>query len=558
MKLLNRISAATQAPPVYNAPRPASRRTTPLAWLFTALSLLCFAPASAIAQVGTLPATLTFTFEDYPSFSLNNKITATSGKIYYLADRDASTTSPDSWTHDDRNEDDLGLDTLFGDGGQTEATQPGGHDGTNDARSVILDGYTVILPTIAEFTALKADTPAFNMLPSVLTMIDVYFHVADLQVSDSTMHQAYSLVTETADNVTETQVRAAIFQVLPAPIIILEPESLVVFEGVTDATYSVVLNAPPTAGLTFTIDSDNPDVTTTPATLTFTTSDWTSAQTVTVMAAQDTDIADDKATLTHTASGGNYADTTATLTVTVKDAATLTLANFSNQVYTVGQMVAVTLPEGVGGFDPLSYTLTRNGNGLSVAPGLTFNAEARTISGTTTVGFGTSTPASLRYTVLDANGASAMIDFTMQVVAAPTFASIIADKDYTVSAEVNTVLPDASGGITPLIYALMPVPDTVIPGLTFVASSHTLIGTPITQNPNAVALTYTVTDANSVTTAQTFTVTVHNAPPTVTSVGYYADEAATIPISDAPIAPPITLLYSHSIQRECTKRHRRL
>ena len=567
MKLLNRISAATQAPPVYNASCPAHirshivgtpmtpsrrRRATPLAWLFTALALLCFAPASAIAQVGTLPATLTFTFEDYPSFSLNNKITATSGKIYYLADRDASTTSRDSWTHDDRNEDDLGLDTLFGDGGQTEATQPGGHDGTNDARSVILDGYTVILPTIAEFTALKADTPAFNMLPSLLTIIDVYFHVADLQVSDSTMHQAYSLVTETAGNVTETQVRAAIFQVLPAPIIILEPESLVVFEGVTDATYSVVLNAPPTAGLTFTITSDNPDVTTTPATLTFTTSDWTSAQTVTVMAAEDTDIADDKATLTHTASGGNYADTTATLTVTVKDAATLTLANFSNQVYTVGQMVAVTLPEGVGGFDPLSYTLTRNGDGLSVAPGLTFNAEARTISGTTTVGFGTSTPASLRYTVLDANSASAMIDFTMQVVAAPTFASIIADKDYTVSAEVNTVLPDASGGITPLIYALMPVPDTVIPGLTFVAGSHTLIGTPITQNPNAVALTYTVTDANSVTTAQTFTVTVHNAPPTVTSVGYYADEAATIPISDAPIGSHLYIVIRFSENVENT------
>ena len=246
--------------------------------------------------------------------------------------------------------------------------------------------------------------------------------------------------------------------------------------------------------------------------LIFTTSDWNSAQTVTVMAAEDTDIADDIATLTHTASGGNYAAATATLTVTVRDAATLTLANVSNQVYTVGQMIAVTLPEGDGGFDPLSYTLTRDGNGPSVAPGLTFYEETHTIRGMTTQGFGTGKPADLIYKVLDANGAFVTVKFTMRTVAAPTFgASIIADKDYTVGIGVNTVLPAAGGGVDPRIYALMPVPDTVIPGLTFVAGSHTLTGTPTTSK-NAVALTYTVTDANSITTAQTFMVTVHSAP----------------------------------------------
>ena len=54
-------------------------------------------------------------------------------------------------------------------------------------------------------------------------------------------------------------------------------------------------------------------------TLTFTTSNWNTAQTVTVKAAQDSYGADDGVTLTHTAAGGEYAGTTATLAVTVND-----------------------------------------------------------------------------------------------------------------------------------------------------------------------------------------------------------------------------------------------
>ena len=54
-------------------------------------------------------------------------------------------------------------------------------------------------------------------------------------------------------------------------------------------------------------------------TLTFTTSNWSMAQTVTVTAGQDTDGADDTATLTHTATGGEYDGETAELGVTVVD-----------------------------------------------------------------------------------------------------------------------------------------------------------------------------------------------------------------------------------------------
>ena len=54
-------------------------------------------------------------------------------------------------------------------------------------------------------------------------------------------------------------------------------------------------------------------------TLTFTTSNWDTAQTVTVKAGQDDDGSDDSVTLTHAAAGGNYAGTKADLTVTVTD-----------------------------------------------------------------------------------------------------------------------------------------------------------------------------------------------------------------------------------------------
>ena len=140
-----------------------------------------------------------------------------------------------------------------------------------------------------------------------------------------------------------------------------------------------------------------------------------------------------------------------------------------------------------------------------------------------------------------------MIGFTMRTAVVPTFgASIIADKDYTVSAEVNTVLPTAGGGIAPRIYALMPVPDTVIPGLTFVAGSRTLIGTPTTPNATAVALTYTVTDVNSITTAQTFTVTVHSAPTFAESVSdqvYAIGDSVALTLPEASDGAG-TLLYT--------------
>ena len=92
----------------------------------------------------------------------------------------------------------------------------------------------------------------------------------------------------------------------------------------------------------------------------------------------------------------------------------------TDQSYTVGQEVALTLPESTTGAAPLSYTLRRIGNddpeARVVGPGLTFYAENRTIRGMTTLGFG---PADLRYTVMDDYGSSEFLDFRQRVFVAP-------------------------------------------------------------------------------------------------------------------------------------------
>ena len=104
-----------------------------------------------------------------------------------------------------------------------------------------------------------------------------------------------------------------------APNLLLMPTSLPIDEG-GDDTYTVQLATLPSADVTVSIRAgsgaplslDKPS-------LTFTTNTWNSPQTVRVTAGQDPDAAPNSATLTHTASGGDYGSVRAELTVNVAD-----------------------------------------------------------------------------------------------------------------------------------------------------------------------------------------------------------------------------------------------
>ena len=123
--------------------------------------------------------------------------------------------------------------------------------------------------------------------------------------------------------------------------------SVTVAEGAS-ATYTVKLAAQPASDVVITVSSGNTDVTVSPATLTFSSSNWATAQTVTVRAAEDADAVNDAATITHAVVAASSADefddaTIAGVTVTVTDndagvsvsETTLTVAEGGSATYTV-------------------------------------------------------------------------------------------------------------------------------------------------------------------------------------------------------------------------------
>ncbi len=110
------------------------------------------------------------------------------------------------------------------------------------------------------------------------------------------------------------------------PHLVVAPTALSVTEG-GSSTFTVKLGTQPSAGGTLTFASTNPDITFSPTSLSYfntnhSTRGWNELRTVTVHATSDDDIGDDTATLTVTASGGDYEGKTATVAATVTDTST--------------------------------------------------------------------------------------------------------------------------------------------------------------------------------------------------------------------------------------------
>ena len=107
----------------------------------------------------------------------------------------------------------------------------------------------------------------------------------------------------------------------------ISESALSIDEGAT-ATYTVVLDTEPTGDVTVAIAGHaDTDLSLDKTSLTFTSDNWDTAQTVTVSAAQDDDAASDAAvTLTHTANGGGYVAVQETVTVTIVEKDTSVLS----------------------------------------------------------------------------------------------------------------------------------------------------------------------------------------------------------------------------------------
>ena len=83
------------------------------------------------------------------------------------------------------------------------------------------------------------------------------------------------------------------------------PTELTIDEGAS-STYTVVLDTQPTADVTVTIEGPAFPIAVDPASLTFTTQDWSTPQTVGVKAKHDPSTDDERETITHSVTGGDY------------------------------------------------------------------------------------------------------------------------------------------------------------------------------------------------------------------------------------------------------------
>ena len=169
------------------------------------------------------------------------------------------------------------------------------------------------------------------------------------------------------------------------------PTSLMVDEGGTN-TYTVVLDTRPTAAVTVTINdpTDNTDVSANPASLTFSTSNWATAQTVTVSAAEDDDPLEDTATVTHTVAGGDYdsfAASSVDVTVTDNDTPGVTVSPLSLTVGEggTGRYTVKLTTQPTGDVTVLILDLTNNADVTASSSSLTFTATNWNSAQTVTV-----------------------------------------------------------------------------------------------------------------------------------------------------------------------------
>ena len=184
-----------------------------------------------------------------------------------------------------------------------------------DATRSAMTDLIATVPGLVSYTAFAPST-------GLSDIDDEHFDAASLRTLGSRYYTALG--------------RAAEHVVSPAPAIVTSAGSLTVAEGST-TTFTVSLGSAPTSSVTVTPSAgDASEVRFSPATLSFTTGNWNTPQTVTVAGVYDT-ITDgtQTSTLTLTASSadGNYSGITRTVAVTTTHVATTTPAAMDDPIF---------------------------------------------------------------------------------------------------------------------------------------------------------------------------------------------------------------------------------
>ena len=197
-----------------------------------------------------------------------------------------------------------------------------------------------------------------------------------------------------------------------------------------------------------------------------------------------------------TRSGINVDETLRIVVRNVATDASFGSETIADQSFGIGDTVNLTLPEATG-VGTITYALTP-----TVPDGLTFDATARTITGTTTTAFASE---EFTYTATDSNGTTASLMFDMAVVEMLEIDGTVPEQLWvTGTAIVDVELPAASGGVGAITYALTPALPAGVS-----LTGRVISGTPTTTVAQT-EYTWTATDEDSTSGDITFNITVGN------------------------------------------------
>ena len=326
------------------------------------------------------------------------------------------------------------------------------------------------------------------------------------------------------------------------PGVTVTEASLSITEG-KSGTYQVKLDTQPTADVTITVaSSDEGAVTVTPASLTFTAGNWNTARAVTVEAVHDEDIADETATLTHVAAGGdtNYAGIaidSVSVSVTDDEVPGLTVTPTSLRI-TEGSSKSYQVKLDTQPLASVSISMSSNNSDVQVpSTALTFTTETGEDGGwdrfqsvrvriaqddNNTDESGTITHGAesddMDYDEIAVSSVSVSVSDDDEPNQAPVVEERISNMTLTVAEERTIALspyfsdPDGDS----LRYsAISSATSTVTAEVDNAKDTLTVTGVAVTGSPNPT-VTVTASDGN-LSASQTFSVTVEPETPTLTS-----------------------------------------
>ena len=335
-------------------------------------------------------------------------------------------------------------------------------------------------------------------------------------------------------------------------LIITPPSNLNITEG-SNGNFTVMLATQPTATVTVTVaQPGNSDVTVdtnsstagNQTTLTFTTTNYNTAQSVTVSAIEDSDGVDDSARISLTAAGGDYASVTGSLGVSVADITAPRITSITRQTPATSPTREDTLTwrltfnEAVSNVDGNDFSVSGAGTpSISVAQGSSGTVWDVTASGGTLAGLTGTVTLGLSSAQNITDSASNALDSTLPDGAentyvldntAPVVSSVEVNGD-TLTVTFNETMADSKAANDAWIVSATLGDDPNVSRYSITGTTATLTLDNAVNNNQTVTLGYTspssgsmITDsvgnALATFTGQTVTNNTPNVPPSIASI----------------------------------------